>query len=242
MSDINISVDGGTSKRLLTAGKYCESDIVVTASGGGGDDDTLKGIIERTATSVNIPVGTGMIAANVFSNYYDLASVTVPSGVKKIGNAAFNNCKGLTSITLPSDLEELGENAFYSCAKIASIELPSGLKIIGPSAFQYCTTLALTELPSEVISLGSYAFANCTALALTSIPSGLKNLGNNYTFRSCTGLTEITFKGTPTYMSGSVFNGCTNLLTINVPWSEGAVANAPWGATNATINYNYTGA
>jgi hypothetical protein len=26
-----------------------------------------------------------------------------------------------------------------------------------------------------------------------------------------------------------------------VPWAEGAVANAPWGATNATINYNYTG-
>lgn len=34
------------------------------------------------------------------------------------------------------------------------------------------------------------------------------------------------------------FEGCTNLTTINVPWAEGAVANAPWGATNATINYN----
>ena len=36
MSDINISVEGGESKRLLTAGKYCDRDIVVTASGGGG--------------------------------------------------------------------------------------------------------------------------------------------------------------------------------------------------------------
>ena len=35
------------------------------------------------------------------------------------------------------------------------------------------------------------------------------------------------------------FIGCDNLTTINVPWSEGAVENAPWGATNATINYNY---
>ena len=32
MSDINIEIDGGTSKRLLTRGKYCESDIVVTAT------------------------------------------------------------------------------------------------------------------------------------------------------------------------------------------------------------------
>lgn len=34
MSEINISIEGGTSKRLLTAGKYCDRDIVVTASGG----------------------------------------------------------------------------------------------------------------------------------------------------------------------------------------------------------------
>lgn len=61
-----------------------------------------------------------------------------------------------------------------------------------------------------------------------------------YAFMNCTGLTEITFKGTPSRIDSTAFNGCTNLKTINVPWSEGAVANAPWGATNATINYNYT--
>lgn len=36
MSEINISLEGGTSKRLLTAGKYCDRDIVVTAEGGSG--------------------------------------------------------------------------------------------------------------------------------------------------------------------------------------------------------------
>jgi hypothetical protein len=35
MSDINITIPGGTSKRLLTKGKRCEDDIVVTAEGGG---------------------------------------------------------------------------------------------------------------------------------------------------------------------------------------------------------------
>ena len=33
---INIEVEGGTSVRLPTAGKYCDRDIVVTATGGGG--------------------------------------------------------------------------------------------------------------------------------------------------------------------------------------------------------------
>ena len=35
---INITVEGGTSKRLLTAGKYCPEDIVVTAAGGAPED------------------------------------------------------------------------------------------------------------------------------------------------------------------------------------------------------------
>lgn len=37
MADIQINVDGGTSKRLLTAGKYCDKDIVVTATGGAAE-------------------------------------------------------------------------------------------------------------------------------------------------------------------------------------------------------------
>lgn len=36
-----------------------------------------------------------------------------------------------------------------------------------------------------------------------------------------------------------VFSGCTKLSTIYVPWSQGQVANAPWGASNATIIYDY---
>lgn len=35
MSDLNISIPGGQSTRLLTGGKYCPADIVVTAEGGG---------------------------------------------------------------------------------------------------------------------------------------------------------------------------------------------------------------
>lgn len=35
MADIAITVDGGSSKRLLTAGKYCDKNILVTATGGG---------------------------------------------------------------------------------------------------------------------------------------------------------------------------------------------------------------
>lgn len=39
MSQHNITVQGGTSIRLPTAGKYCDRDIVITATGGGGSTE-----------------------------------------------------------------------------------------------------------------------------------------------------------------------------------------------------------
>ena len=115
-----------------------------------------------------------------------------------------------------------------------------GYTAIRHNAFQNCPNLALTSLPSGLTSIRDNAFNLCPNLALTSLPSGLTSLGYG-AFRNCTGLTSITFQGKPSSIASSSFNGCTNLKTINVPWASGEVANAPWGATNATINYNYTG-
>lgn len=39
-------------------------------------------------------------------------------------------------------------------------------------------------------------------------------------------------------LHGNAFYQAKVMTDIYVPWSEGEVANAPWGATNATIHYN----
>ena len=106
-------------------------------------------------------------------------------------------------------------------------------------AFVNCTNLALTSLPAGVMSIGDDTFRGCTSLALTSLPKSLTSIGHS-AFAGCSNLTSITFKGTPTTIASSAFDGCTNLTDIKVPWAEGAVSGAPWGATNATITYNYT--
>jgi hypothetical protein len=129
--------------------------------------------------------------------------------------------------------------AFYSDKTLTSIEMPN-VTSIGSNAFANCTKLAPTSLPSGLTSIGSSAFSYCAKLALTSLPSGVTSISKN-AFYGCQGLTSITFEGKPNSIANNAFNGCTNLTTINVPWAEGEVANAPWGATNATINYNYTG-
>ena len=131
-------------------------------------------------------------------------------------------------------------NLYAGMGYLKSIDLPEGLASIGDSAFANCRNLALTSLPEGLTSIGDSAFANCTNLALTSLPESLTSI-SQYAFSGCTSLTSITFKGTPSSISSGAFNGCTNLTEIKVPWSEGAVSGAPWGATNATITYNYTG-
>jgi hypothetical protein len=97
----------------------------------------------------------------------------------------------------------------------------------------------LDRLPSDLTSIRDYAFYRQTVLALTSLPNKVDSIGD-YAFYNCTGLTSITFKGTPTTIASTVFDDCTNLKDIYVPWAEGAVANAPWGAIYATIHYDST--
>ena len=115
-----------------------------------------------------------------------------------------------------------------------------GHEAIRDNAFYYCTNLALTSLPSGITSIGNRVFTECTSLALTTLPSGITSIGD-YAFAGCSSLVSLTFEGTPENIGASAFAGCNNLTTINVPWAEGAVANAPWGAENATINYGHTG-
>ena len=93
---------------------------------------------------------------------------------------------------------------------------------------------------SEVLRIREYMFYG-TKLKRAVIPRYIISLGRE-ALGYCNELTTVTFKGRPAGgINEYLFVGCHNLTTINVPWSEGEVERAPWGATNATINYNYTG-
>ena len=213
----SIRAKGGTTGALAFLDGFV-SAVQAIQAGGGEADSSFKDVIERTAVNP-----------------------TLPSDLTKIGDYAFYYCTKLVHISLPSSLTSIGYYAFFNCQMMALTSLPDGLTSIGDSAFQNCTKLALTSLPDGLTSIRNNAFYGCTNLALTSLPDGLTSIGG-YAFQRCTGLTTITFEGTPTgTINSNAFKNCTNLTTINVPWAEGAVANAPWGATNATINYNYTG-
>ena len=57
---------------------------------------------------------------------------------------------------------------------------------------------------------------------------------------NCTALEKVYFESNAKNVSSMTFNGCTAITDIYVPWAEGTVSGAPWGATNATIHYETT--
>lgn len=142
-----------------------------------------------------------------------IGSLTIPSGITKIGSYAFYQ-SGFTPITLSEGVTEIGQYAFSE------------------------SSMTRVYFPQSLITIKQYAFKRCQMLNPIIFPQNLETIESG-AFYDCMILKNITFKGTPTSIASDAFADC-GYVTFNVPWAEGAVAGAPWGAKNATINYNYT--
>lgn len=128
-------------------------------------------------------------------------------------------------------------NGLY--VRMTECHIPETITQIKADAFDGCSSLVDVNMPDTLQRIDANAFYKCSALKINHIPKNVTIIGNG-AFSGCTAIDKITILGTP-WIGSAAFTKCTNLLTINVPWAEGAVSGAPWGATNATINYNYTG-
>lgn len=158
MSEHNITVTGGTSIRLPTAGKYCDRDIVITAEGGGeSTPDYLAMAISNTLTEYSNDDVTS-IRAYAFRDATSLKSVSLPK-LKSSGNYSFQNCR-LVSVNMPL-LENVANNMFYGTS-LVSVKFPNAKTIYG-GGFQGCTELIEADL-SVSISLNTNAFYGCSKL------------------------------------------------------------------------------
>ncbi len=158
----------------------------------------------------------GLMLFDPMMKYYsgETNELDIPVTITKIRASAFRN-HTMTEISGLGSVIFVDVYAFADCKSLAGIELEN-VENINVRAFYGCTALASVYMP-KVLKIQRDAFCNCTSL------------------------TSITFESTPTTIDSSAFSGCTNLTTINVPWERGEVAGDSWGATNATINYEYKG-
>ena len=111
------------------------------------------------------------------------------------------------------------------------------IRVIGNSAFRSFSKLESVTFPEGVLErIETAGFRACTGLKSIVIPESCYHLGESC-FYCCSALASVTIKGRVTRFYPSAFGECPNLKDIYVPWAEGDVLNAPWGAINATIHY-----
>ena len=149
------------------------------------------------------------LGARVLQGCAALEEIDMPK-LGSMGECEFTDCEALETVDLPS-VTSTGSLAFYSCGKLKTVILPR-LQTVGSSSFNGCPCIEQLDLPS-VKSIQATAVANANALQVV-------NIGPNIT-----SIVSTAFQNTP------------DGLVINLPVAEGVVANAPWGAPNAIINY-----
>jgi len=156
-------------------------------------------------------------------------------GVETIKAYSFYANIGVTSVVMSDDVVTIEQMAFYSCNKNTNLVFGNRVESIGVHAFSG-NYFASVILPDSLITLNSQAFFSCINLMRITIPKNVNSIGAKC-FQWCSHMSEATFKGTPSTIAADAFMN-SGLLNIYVPWAEGEVANAPWGATSATIHYN----
>lgn len=119
---------------------------------------------------------------------------------------------------------------------LEEVYLPSGITAL-VSSFNHCKALTTIHGDLSDVTTINGAFRYCSSLAKIPYMPNLDVIQAD-SFAGCTSLTSANIYKKPTTLATTAFGSCSNLRDIYVPWSEGEVANAPWGATNATIHYN----
>ena len=236
------------SNEVITIGGFGETEIEYIIL-----PETLRTISANAfqycdmLMSINIPTSVTTIGSNAFRGCSGLENVSVTEG-----NTVFhstNDCiietasnilvVGCSNSIIPTDgsVTKIGYGAFYGRNNLMQIDIPDGVVDIDNTAFTNCTSLTDIILPETLTNIGAMAFYGC-AMSTVVIPDSVQTI-RMYSFSECHNLTTITLGSGITSIHAQAFDNSPNITTINVPWSEGEVANAPWGATNATINYNY---
>ena len=165
------------------------------------------------------------------SFYIDDIMYTAQSGHLIVSgyNQAFFTGEAIIISTLKYDgrtlkVDGIAEEAFKNCEVLTSISIPNSVASIGNDAFSGCTSLTTVTLNSNAIMSASRTWNTSMKYMFGSqvktyvIGDAVKSIGNS-AFYGCTNLLSITIPYSINSIGESAFYGCTNLPSITIPYS-----------------------
>ncbi|MGL5961933.1 MAG: BspA family leucine-rich repeat surface protein [Cetobacterium sp.] len=155
--------------------------------------------------------------------------------ITKIPTRAFKGCTSLDLNLDGSDIQEVMPESFCN-TMVRMSRLPN---ILGASSFEGCKNIEADVLVSsyrgEVLPYKVLNNSSCSNRGFMSISEDIRTLEE--LSLGVIGLKNVEFLGSNITIHPNTFSS-EEIITIRVPWSEGAKPNAPWGAINATIYYD----
>ena len=141
--------------------------------------------------------------------------------------------RSIAGIYKDDTIETIGWGAFHFCSQLEGVDC-ANVEVVKPEAFYLCTNLKTVNLP-KVSVIGHDAFVS-TKISNVNFPNAGRILNGAFTY--CRGLREI--KLPKVYeIAADAFTGSDYLNDIYIGAAEGEITGAPWGASYATIHYNY---
>lgn len=245
MADIRISVGAGTQTRLLTAGKYCADDILVTASGGiqnPPDDGKTRLYIHVPENAIpglpppraDVPLYISQtVSGGVSIEWGDNSPAETINGTGNVNTTHHYNAGGDYVIVLTvadgcelrlawgtSNYCVLGaisnDNVAYQMMLRYAL-LGNGVNEVSYNAFNRCYGLQFVKISESAKSIAVNSFLYCYGLASIHIPSSVESLAAN-AFLYCYGVKEYHFQSiTPPTIQTSTFTGIVDDCIIYAP-------------------------
>ena len=199
----NITVKGGKSVRLPTAGKYCDRDIIVTAEGGGGGDPALEGIIIN-----GIEGNAEAFDTSIQADFPALVVAVLPNATS-IDSYAIQDFEELEIVRCPQ-ATSMGTRAFYNCATLREVYLPM-MQSVNTYGFMSCTALEKINLPAAT-SLEVGAFGRCYSLSVADF-SSLETIRGT-AFTQCFSLRAVILRSSTmcSLAATNIFTKCHRIL------------------------------
>lgn len=189
----------------------------------------------------------------------------VPKTINANGvyNAAADNADGYSPVTVNVPTGIQPPAAGWLPSDFAKIKATK--QVVGPTKITFYGTVNLND--TNCFSCSSSSAVMFTGVREIDCVQNADIMNvERYTFRGMSNLVKLTLRfrsniriyssicasaasGCQVYLLGrngakpAIFNNDSlpsTVTDIYVTWGEGEVADAPWGATNATIHYNYT--